>query len=86
MPRSDIPAKVDGSARFRLDVRLPDMLFAAIRLCPMLGGAPGAIATLNALAIPGVSACCLCLFEPGPLRVLPLWAKACGRRSKLPTR
>lgn len=52
--RKDIPAKVDGTARFGLDVRLPGMLYAAIRLCPMLGGAPGAIDVNVALAMPGV--------------------------------
>lgn len=52
--RKDIPAKVDGTARFGLDVRLPGMLYAAIRLCPMLGGAPGAIDVNAALAMPGV--------------------------------
>lgn len=52
--RRDIPAKVDGSAMFGLDVRLPGMLYAAIRLCPMLGGAPGAIDIPAALARPGV--------------------------------
>lgn len=53
-PRKDIPAKVDGTARFGLDVRLPGMLYAAIRLCPMLGGAPGAVGVGTALAMPGV--------------------------------
>lgn len=53
-PRSDLPAKVNGSALFGLDVRLPDMLFAAVRLCPMLGGSPGAIDASSALARPGV--------------------------------
>lgn len=52
--RKDIPAKVDGTARFGLDVRLPGMLYAAIRLCPMLGGAPGSIDVNAALAMPGV--------------------------------
>jgi isoquinoline 1-oxidoreductase subunit beta len=31
VPRIDTPAKVDGSARFGLDVRLPDMVYAAVR-------------------------------------------------------
>lgn len=53
-PRRDIPAKVDGTARFGLDVRLPGMLYAAIRQCPMLGGAPGAIDIPAALRMPGV--------------------------------
>jgi isoquinoline 1-oxidoreductase subunit beta len=53
-PRLDVPGKVDGSARFGLDIRLPGMLFAAVRLCPMLGGSPGAIQASAALAQPGV--------------------------------
>lgn len=53
-PRTDIAAKINGSAQFGLDVRLPGMLYAQVRLCPMLGGAPGAIDTKAALALPGV--------------------------------
>lgn len=53
LKRLDVPAKIDGSAIFGLDVRLPDMLFAAVRLCPMLGGAPGPIKADTALAMPG---------------------------------
>jgi isoquinoline 1-oxidoreductase beta subunit len=33
-PRLDLPAKVDGSLLFAADVRLPDMLFAAVRHGP----------------------------------------------------
>lgn len=36
--RVDVPGKVDGSARYGIDVRLPGMLFAAIKTCPTLGG------------------------------------------------
>ena len=53
-PRQDVPAKVNGTAQFGMDVRPPDLLFAAIRLCPMLGGSPGAIDDKAALAMPGV--------------------------------
>ncbi|CAN7538661.1 molybdopterin cofactor-binding domain-containing protein [Polaromonas sp. LjRoot131] len=53
-PRPDLPAKVNGTAVFGLDVRLPGMLYAAIRLCPMLGGSAGAIHAGVALAAPGV--------------------------------
>ncbi len=34
-PRIDLPSKVDGSYRFAGDVRLPDMVFAAIRHGPL---------------------------------------------------
>lgn len=35
--RFDIPAKVDGSARFGIDVRVPGMAYAAIRQAPVFG-------------------------------------------------
>lgn len=41
LPRIDLAAKVDGSARFGLDVREHGQVFAAIRHCPMLGGGLG---------------------------------------------
>ena len=53
-PRTDIAAKVNGTAQFGLDVRLPGMVYAQVRLCPMLGGTPGAIDAKAALATPGV--------------------------------
>lgn len=53
-PRTDVPAKVDGSARFGIDVRLPGMKFAVLKLCPSLGGSPGRIVADKALAMPGV--------------------------------
>ena len=36
--RLDTPAKVDGSAIFGMDVRVPDMVYAAVTHCPVLGG------------------------------------------------
>ncbi|MCY7317338.1 MAG: molybdopterin-dependent oxidoreductase [Ramlibacter sp.] len=54
VPRVDVPSKVDGSAIFGLDVRLPGMRYAVVRLCPMLGGSPGRIDAAAALAQPGV--------------------------------
>ncbi len=35
LPRIDVPPKVDGSAAFAGDIRLPDMVFAAIRQGPV---------------------------------------------------
>jgi isoquinoline 1-oxidoreductase subunit beta len=53
-PRSDVPAKVNGTAQFGLDVRLPGMLYAAVKLCPMLGGSAGSFDSSAALKIKGV--------------------------------
>jgi isoquinoline 1-oxidoreductase subunit beta len=54
-PRTDIPSKVTGQATFGLDVRLPGMLFAAVQMCPMLGGTAASMDTKDALALKGVS-------------------------------
>jgi isoquinoline 1-oxidoreductase beta subunit len=37
-PRADIPFKVDGSAIYGLDIRLPNMVYAVIKHCPSFGG------------------------------------------------
>ncbi|MDG1987485.1 MAG: molybdopterin-dependent oxidoreductase, partial [Halieaceae bacterium] len=38
VPRQDIPPKVDGSAKFALDIRRPNMLYATIIRSPVFGG------------------------------------------------
>jgi len=53
-PRTDLPSKVDGSAVFGLDVRLPGMVYAAVQHAPMLDGSPGRLDTAAALRAPGV--------------------------------
>ena len=52
--RTDIPSKTNGSAVFGLDVRLPEMLFASVRHCPMLGGAVQSLDAKAALGQAGV--------------------------------
>ncbi len=52
-PRLEVPAKVDGSARFGLDVRLPGLRFAAIKRCPQFGGALRRFDDAAARAVPG---------------------------------
>jgi isoquinoline 1-oxidoreductase beta subunit len=54
--RTDIPAKVTGEAQFGLDVRLPDMLFASIRMAPNFGGSFDKWRTGIAEKMPGVKA------------------------------
>lgn len=53
-PRKDLLPKVTGRAGFGIDVRLPGLKYAALRLAPMLGGAPGRVDGSAALAMPGV--------------------------------
>jgi isoquinoline 1-oxidoreductase beta subunit len=53
-PRTDLAAKVDGRAVFGTDVRLPDLRFAVVRHCPMIGGSAGAVDVDAALQLPGV--------------------------------
>jgi len=38
LPRLDTPLKINGSAKFALDTRLPGMVYAAIAACPVQGG------------------------------------------------
>ena len=52
--RFDGPAKVDGSARFGADVRVPGMLYAAVAQCPVFGGRAASFDAAAALAVPGV--------------------------------
>ena len=52
--RLDSPEKVDGTAIFGLDVRVPDMVYAAIATCPVFGGTLGSVDDTNTKKIPGV--------------------------------
>jgi isoquinoline 1-oxidoreductase subunit beta len=53
-PRLDVPSKVDGSASFGIDVRLPGMRYAAIAQCPVFGGSVGSFDAGKAKARRGV--------------------------------
>lgn len=62
LPRLDVPSKLDGSARFAADIRLEDMVYAAVR-----SGPPGSrLAGVNAAAAERV---------PGTLKIVrnPEW-------------
>ncbi|MGA3249325.1 MAG: xanthine dehydrogenase family protein molybdopterin-binding subunit [Paraburkholderia sp.] len=52
--RLDSPEKVDGTAVFGLDVRVPDMVYAAIATSPVFGGTLSSVDDTSARKIPGV--------------------------------
>jgi isoquinoline 1-oxidoreductase subunit beta len=56
MPRVDSYAKVTGSAKFGIDVRVPVMRYAVIARCPYFGGRLINCEDSAARAVPGVSA------------------------------
>jgi isoquinoline 1-oxidoreductase subunit beta len=63
IPRTDVPSKVDGSASFGIDVRVPGMLYAVIARCPHFGGKLASFDDQAAKAMPGVRA----IFPVAPL-------------------
>jgi len=52
--RLDSPAKVNGSAQFGIDARLPNMGIAAVAASPVLGGKVAAVDEQKAMAVKGV--------------------------------
>jgi isoquinoline 1-oxidoreductase beta subunit len=52
--RLDTPSKVNGTARFGIDVQLPGMLYAALEQCPVIGGKVKRFDAAAAKAMPGV--------------------------------
>jgi isoquinoline 1-oxidoreductase beta subunit len=54
IPRVDVPSKVDGSAKYGIDVRLPGMLYATVLEAPFDGAKAAQVDTAAALKVPGV--------------------------------
>ena len=53
--RVEIPQKVDGSATFGIDVRVPGMVYATVAACPVWGGTLAGVDPAPALAMNGVT-------------------------------
>ncbi len=52
--RLDTPPKVDGTAQFGIDVKVPGMLVAVIARSPVIGGTVASFDAAKARAVPGV--------------------------------
>src|SRR6202142_2093725 len=52
--RLDTPAKVNGTAEFGIDVKLPGMVYASLAQCPVIGGKVVSFDDAKAKAMPGV--------------------------------
>jgi isoquinoline 1-oxidoreductase beta subunit len=55
-PRRDSPAKVNGTARFGIDARPPGLLYAALRMAPVIGAKIAKVDAPAVHALPGVKA------------------------------
>ena len=53
-PRRDSPGKVNGSAGFGLDVRPPGLVYAAVKMSPVIGGTVRNVDVGTVKAMPGV--------------------------------
>jgi isoquinoline 1-oxidoreductase subunit beta len=54
VPRIEAGTKADGSATFGIDVVLPGMLCATVKMCPTLGGTVARFDGASAMKLPGV--------------------------------
>ena len=55
VPRIDVPAKVDGSAEYGIDVQIPGMVYASVLRTPVEGEEPIEVDDSAARAVPGVT-------------------------------
>lgn len=54
--RLDTAYKVNGTAEYGIDVKLPGMVYASLEQCPVIGGKPTSFDAAKAKAMPGVIA------------------------------
>jgi isoquinoline 1-oxidoreductase beta subunit len=54
LKRVDTPEKVTGAAKFGIDAIIPGMRYAALKMCPTIGGAVGTVKETAARSSPGV--------------------------------
>ncbi|MBS1816401.1 MAG: xanthine dehydrogenase family protein molybdopterin-binding subunit [Acidobacteria bacterium] len=54
LPRFDLPAKVNGQAKYAIDFSIPGMLYAAVDIAPVQGGKLRSVDAARAESMPGV--------------------------------
>jgi isoquinoline 1-oxidoreductase beta subunit len=54
LKRMDTAGKINGTTVFGIDVKLPNMLYAALAQCPVIGGKATAVDDAKAKSMPGV--------------------------------
>jgi isoquinoline 1-oxidoreductase subunit beta len=78
--RVELPAKVNGSAQYSIDVQVPGMLYASVLRAPVEGSAPAEVNDAKARAIAGVLAIHRLPYGVGVLAETP-WAALSARAS-----
>ena len=79
-PRTDAAAKVEGSATFGIDLRVPAMKYAVLARCPVIGGKVKNFADKESRKVPGVT--CICPIGDSAIGVVAdsVWGAMEGRR------
>jgi len=54
IPRLDSPSKVNGTAEFGIDAKIPGLVYASIEMTPVIGGKPKSFDAAKAKTMPGV--------------------------------
>jgi isoquinoline 1-oxidoreductase subunit beta len=76
--RIELPTKINGSAKYAIDVQLPGMIYGAILRSPVEGGAPDKVDDAAAKAVTGVIDVVRLPYGVGVLAQTP-WAAFSGR-------
>ncbi|HZV19928.1 MAG TPA: molybdopterin cofactor-binding domain-containing protein, partial [Hyphomicrobiales bacterium] len=76
--RIELPNKVNGSARYSIDVQLPGMLYAAVTRAPVEGAVPDKFDEAKAMAVTGVVKVVNLPYGVGVVAETP-WAAFSGR-------
>src|SRR5262249_51051751 len=80
VPRVELPGKVNGSARYSIDVQVPNMLYGAILRAPVEGSVPDKIDDAKAKVIAGAVRIVRLPYGVGVLAETP-WAAFEARRA-----